>query len=330
VFCDAPFELEPGVPLRYVGSSLIGYHTSFDRYFDVAHGERLTRMKSDFDRLCANRPSDSVVVMYTHPCRTFTARFTSTFTAGRNPPRSEWRPSPLRPRDEIEALVRDFDAFVGWLAEKAKAGTLTPTTYRELHRTSLDRSTPWLALDELRDLLARIAEEPRIDFARAGLTWLSPAEQFGAVTWALARLGDGVGAASGLVPVRELLGPTDDPVQTTRPFSATPAEIVESSRTLPLDLAAVPASVTVGATPVGPASYVRAAARLLRDALELGRPPTDPIQMIPSPELPAFADRPSVADLRFRGTWSVFPPDFEGQAVLRAIRLQTWTARPAM
>lgn len=328
VFTDAPFELAPGVPLRYVGSSLVGYHTSFDRYFDVPSGERLSRMQRDFESLLATRAQDSVVVIYTHPCRTFTAQFTDSFTAGRNPPRSEWGPSPLRPRDEIAGLVRDFDAFVGWLAAKAESGQLVPTTYRDLSRRIGRAAMPWLALDEVPEMAVRLADAARPDYARVGQYWLSPAEQFGVVTWALARWDERRGPTAGVVPVRELLGPVEVPAELTQQLCVAPSAILAAARALPPDLEAVPAGIPVDGRAVGPAAFLRAAARLLSRASEGGEMPADPVAVYPTSEIPSFADRPDVADLHFRRTWSVFPPDFDGARVLRFIRLQTWTARP--
>jgi hypothetical protein len=101
VFCDAPFELAPGVPLWYTGSLFIGYHLAFDRYFDVP--DRLPRMKDDFRAAVAQRERDGgMLAMYTHPCRLVTAAFPDNFRAGRNTPRALWQPAPLRPRAQIE------------------------------------------------------------------------------------------------------------------------------------------------------------------------------------------------------------------------------------
>jgi hypothetical protein len=43
----------------------------------------------------------------------------------------------------------------------------------------------------------------------------------------------------------------------------------------------------------------------------------------------ALAGREDFARLRFKGSWSVFPPDFEGQRLLAQARWQAWSAAPA-
>jgi hypothetical protein len=58
VFCDAPFEWATGRPLWYAGGLLLKYHTSFDRYFQVAEGGRLGRMQADFEALLAARQAE--------------------------------------------------------------------------------------------------------------------------------------------------------------------------------------------------------------------------------------------------------------------------------
>ena len=166
------------------------------------------------------------IVMYTHPCRTLTAAFPSNFSAGKETPRGEWQPSPLRPEGEVQALRRDFDAFLRWIVELRANGRVVLTTYRELEGAHRLPPAPWLETAEVVALAQALAGdgaslEPRVVGGHA----LSPAEQLGLLTWALARRSEG-GALPPEVPLRRLLGPIDaddDPQEEPAPGPARPA-----------------------------------------------------------------------------------------------------------
>src|SRR5438270_4955440 len=188
-FCDAPFEWAPGQPLWYCGSLCVGYHISFDRRFSAS--DRRTLLREDFGALLdRRRETGGVLVMYTHPCRLITAAFPDNFTAGMNPPRSAWRPAPIRPRSEIAELMADFDDFLNWVARETDARA---TTYRALHER-YQRHNLWLDSAGLAQLLEPDREtDPRavrtpgaIEPKCVAGAWLSPAEQLGALRWAAA------------------------------------------------------------------------------------------------------------------------------------------------
>src|SRR5438270_6280693 len=201
-FCDAPFEWAPGQPLWYCGSLCVGYHISFDRRFSAS--DRRTLLREDFGALLdRRRETGGVLVMYTHPCRLVTAAFPDNFTAGRNPPRNEWRPAPIRSRAEIEALKEDFSAFLRWVLE---AGDVEPATYAEVVREHA-APVPWLSRDEMRELCAPDVAE-RAEPRRVGAQWLSPAEQLAALAAAALRIEGGGDLANGLA-FSSPLGPAE-------------------------------------------------------------------------------------------------------------------------
>ena len=78
---------------------------------------------------------------------------------------------------------------------------------------------------------------------------------------------------------------------------------------------------------MGPHAFLRAVRSVLEKA-GAGRP-FGATSVAPVDELPVFAAREEIRNLRFRDGWSIFPPDFEGRNVIEMIRRQTWTARPA-
>ena len=347
VFCDAPFEWAPGRPLRYAGGLLLRYHTSFDRYFNAPQAGRFEQMRADMEVLLAQRQEEAgaegrapgAIVMYTHPCRTLTAAFPSNFSAGKETPRGEWQPSPLRPEGEVQALRRDFDAFLRWIVELRANGRVVLTTYRELEGAHRLPPAPWLETAEVVALAQALAGdgaslEPRVVGGHA----LSPAEQLGLLTWALARRAEG-GALPPEVPLRRLLGPIDaddDPQEEPAAGPARPQAVSLEEAVAGAGAAseacsvgqAVPRWTRVGQHDLGPGGLTRLAARALR-AVAAGAAPETQLTVPAGGDTTVLAGRDDLRRLRFHDTWSVFPPQFEGQRLIRQARWQTWSAAPA-
>lgn len=320
VFCDAPFEWAPGHPLWYCNLLCVGAHTSFDRYFTADPADRPPRLRQDLLALAETRGPGDVLVMYTHPCRLITAAFPSNFSAGRNPPRSAWKPAPVRPRAEIESLMADFDDFLGWVARES---SLRVISYRDLARRSRRRNL-WLARDGLTALIQAAArdQEPLGTRQLAG-EWLSPAEQFGVLLWAAAWQREH-GSLPEAVPVRPLLGP-DRLAAPTGSGEIRTASLLDEARLANVTASShgrIPAALRVDGRLLGPGALLTALAAALRE-------PSETIALRPTSELPALAARPDIAGLHFRGTWSILAPEFEAPGILQHARLQTWSARPA-
>ena len=356
VFCDAPFEWAPGRPMRYagellpgptgtsgpsVGGLLLRYHTSFDRYFRVPGAERQGQMRADFEALLESRLAEAeqegrppgIVVIYTHPCRTVTAAFPDNFTAGRNPPRSEWRPAPLRPQHEVDALVRDFDAFLGWIADLRASDRVVLTTYREVFERYRQPAEARLPLHGALELARAVAiDDSPIEPWKIAGQWLSPAEQYGVVAAALAHSAVW-GSPPKEVPVRRLLGPIDyESLQAAAAQDASPVALpvvqraaVEADERCSRD-GAVPARIALPGSG-GPGR----ALRLMSRALVAAAGPSRGIE-VQSPkgnDETVLWRREDFQRLRFQGTWSIFPPDFKGERLIEQARWQTWSAKPA-
>lgn len=323
-FCDAPFEAGRGRPLWYDNCLFLKYHASFDRYLGVAPEERLDRMKAEFAALC-DAHDGGYLVMYTHPCRLFTTKFTDTFRYGRNPPREQWEPAPLRPAAEIQTLQQDFDAFLGWVVQQPNVEL---TTYRACFAEHRQPTAPWLPAEVLRQLGAA---PPELDYRWIDGISLSPAEQFGLVTRAIAVLAERQRLPEA-IPVRRLLGPTEPPpvsVPSGRPpwpVFATAARWADACCT---QTGAVPARIPLADRAIGPNAFLQAALGALTGWQSTGQLP-DTVEMRSVSEDPAILESEDIARQRFKESWTIFPPDFEGRNVLEMIRLQAWTAKPAV
>jgi len=323
VFCDAPFEMAPGQPLWYGNGLFLTYHHHFDGYFQTPHAERLERMKADFTALCEQHDG-RYLAMFTHPSRLFTTRFSDTFSGGKNPPREQWKPSPLRPAQEIHELQQDFDDFLAWVVRQPDVEL---TTHRALFAWWKQPVSPWLSAGAVSRLAASL---PAFTYQRVGDEYLSPAEQFGVIARAVATGGE-EGIAPNQIPVRRLLGPTATPPEAA-PGSVPWREFAVAARWVDefcTRTRHVPAAIALGRSAVGPNAFLQAAGRALCAQESHGTVPAT-VSIQPVDEYPAITRREDFRRQRFHQTWSEFSPDFEGRNVLEMIRLQAWTAKPVM
>jgi hypothetical protein len=287
-------------------------------------------MQADFRAAVAERERDGgLLVMYTHPCRLVTSAFSDTFRFGRNPPRSEWGPAPLRPRAQVEELQRDFDAFLRWVVED---GGVVPTTYRAQFDRYRPQAAPWLSRPSLLALCLSVGTGP-LDAWLAEDACLSPAEQFGTLVWAAAYVAEH-GAIPADLPILPLLGPqapVADGREEQREMAAGQAAAALRAAHASVSLSGmVPTSVPLNGG-VSPATAMRlAAAYLLATEARGDRPSEQDLLAVPSGPLePVLAQRPDIADYPFHD-WSIHAPGFRADRVREMARLQAWTAKPAL
>ncbi len=326
IFCDSPFALQRGQPFWFVNTLMLQYHTSFDRYFDVPSSERLRRMQDDFLKLC-DAHDGGYIIMFTHPSRLVTADFWDAvnFREGKNPPREEWKPAPLRPKEEIVSLQQDFDRFLSWVVKQPQVEL---TTYRQLFAEYKQPMLRWIGFSEV----LRLAEKaPEFTYQPVNGGFLSPAEQFGVFVRAAAILTK-EGQTPEAVPVRQLFGPPRMPPTAIQQGQAALSDFLNAvfyADEFCTETGCVPDQIAIGQHSVGPNAFMQAVAWLLRQwQTTRFLPASIPLKEVP--ELPKVADEPQFRNYRFKGTWVIFPPEFEGLKTLEHIRLQTWTIKPAV
>ena len=199
--------------------------------------------------------------MYTHPCRLVTREFwdAENFAQGENMPRDHWQPAPLRPKEEIDALKKDFDAFVAWVA---KRDDVRPTTFRALYNDHRQPPDAWVNRPSLLKAAREVDDPPRP--VRSRQEWLSPAEVFALVARAVAHYADH-DALPKEAAVRRPLGPTapqpEPPEGGTVPVPSLLAAARAADRHVS-ETGALPARLSLGGQEVGPERLPPGGARL--------------------------------------------------------------------
>ncbi len=319
VFCDAPFEFSMGKPMWYCGQLLIRYHMSFDEFFDSKN--RTDEMIQKLSSLCSE-VQDGCIVVYTHPCRLLTTRWTENFRHGKNTPRERWEEAPRRSRGQVESLKRDFEAFISHIASRRDIKVITYSELYEMYR----EDPLWLSPEQLVGIAEASSRE--VNYQTIGATSLSPAEILWAIAEALVRI-DRDGESTRPIPVLHPLGPTTRP-RRSRACYANLRDVLDAAercRDQILLEGAVPSSIVIGSRKVGPGSCLRALSGLLVD-LSSGRRPRR--IRLPEDQPPKIAEEDFFKSLTFKDSWSILPPGFEGRNVVEMARRQAWTAKPAI
>jgi len=105
-------------PFRYGGIlNLTRLWSTMRLEFD---GGGLEEAKERFDQFCERAGELQLVSIYYHPCEFSCTDFWDgvNFRRGKNPPREEWKPAPLRTREEMHRRVNILGEFLRYTLEK--------------------------------------------------------------------------------------------------------------------------------------------------------------------------------------------------------------------
>ncbi|MCX7642456.1 MAG: hypothetical protein N2116_01420, partial [Armatimonadetes bacterium] len=244
---------------------------------------------------------------------------------GKRTPKEHWNPAPLRPEGEIASLQQDFDRFLSWVVRQPQVEL---TTYRQLFDEYKQPAPRWIGVDKVLQLADRV---PEFTYQLVDGNFLSPAEQFGVLVRVAAVLSSD-GRLPEAVPVRQLFGPPKMPPTEIQQGQASLGDFLNAvlyADEFCTETGCVPDKIAIGRQLVGPNAFMQAVARLLKHwQTDHSLPASIPLNKVP--ELPKVASEPQFRNYRFKGTWLIFPPEFEGSKTLEHIRLQTWTIKPAV
>ncbi len=277
-----------------------------------------------------------LVSIYYHPCEWVTSQFWdgANFTRGANPPREQWKLPAQRPREETDRAFARFEAYIDFI--RAQPGVQFVTA-SELPGLYPDRvRTEGLTIQELSELARRLqSPDPiGIDDMDLGGKTLSPADQFQALSLALARRLDPAPATPTTDPLRldSLLGPDAPPPVTGGrgdapvPWPAFAAAVSDARDYMRINHR-IPSEVFLGATSVAPADFLIAmsvayAAREKSGAFPASMAIPRDVQLLTARRV--APDAPNTF-----GGWIIHPPDFRAPKILDVARLQCWTLKPA-
>ncbi len=254
------------------------------------------------------------IVIGTHPCDLVCKSFWdyTNFRYGKNPPPQEWRNAPLKSRNEIEESKEKIKRFLDILMEE-NWENLTYSSLRSLYQSNKSR---WITLSSLHDLIQK--NKSLIDGVRSPKDSYSPADLFGILIWALTH-------KQNLIPVRNLEGPTGKLETSKKEYSFTHDEFLIWVKEVGKEIERkkrIPNILKFKGIKCGPGEFLEGMGEMIRGK---GK-----ITIKPGRNLPVISEREPFSSFHYRGTWTIFPQNFEAPEIIELNKLQTWTMRQAV
>ncbi|MDP6775594.1 MAG: hypothetical protein QGI83_02390 [Candidatus Latescibacteria bacterium] len=232
------------------------------------------------------------------------------------PPRAQWKVPPRFSPEKTESLLWIAEEFVRFVGELDDVEFLTFIDFLEPY----GQQSSWVTRQDLSRLASGLHDRPAYQ-TMDGQTF-SPAELFGAFAYALAE------PEVQEIPVRQIIGPTEDPVETPPGCSASEEAFVDACRCVELgirDRNRVPHAIEVGSASVGPGGFLLAMARALQ-----GKGESD-IDIPPAENLPVslHEDDYDVIAGANPASYMQKQGEFDMPNARQRVRLQYWTVKPA-
>ncbi len=316
---DCPITAAQNRPHHYINQLQVKYNFWLD---DKLLAESWDPIGAEFESHVLM--GTQYVITADHPTILMHSEFPDSvnFRHGANPPRSQWKPSPQRPAAQQQRALEHLDRTLKFVLDHP---ALEPSTFQALAQRYEAPPGGRVGPGPLRALAEHAC-------GAAGSVELngdsfSAADQFGLLSHAAAHGSNGT--LPDHTPLRRLLGPDRDVVDDGESFESTAAQVRETARQVERDLRThLPHTIAIGDRRVGPATFLKALAHILRS--EAGGEPSRQVPIEPAPVLPAEAQMEGLKDLTWKGRWEIFHADFEGSNLKRHALLQSWTIRPAV
>jgi hypothetical protein len=323
VYLDAgPWVALDGKPHRYCGVlNLLGLEHTMSLGISGGEAAVAQRLAEAQERLSRLQHTGGAVSLYAHECEFVTSAFWDgvNFAEGSDPPREQWRPAPLLAAEESEDRYRAMDRFLGAVASLPQVDLVVASEANLLYADrAKGRSFTPQQIARLCESMADQVSHQQIDGA-----WLSPAEILSlAVRLLAARAGSGQWPEQ--LPFRYVEGPSEPPHIEIHDRALTLEDLFGTClyERAAMDLhRRVPSEVQIGRTWLPPAVLLATIGSALPKWVR-GDEVDAPIVR------GRLASTDYVADHVSWG-WTVFPPGFDGDQLLRAANLQAWTLKPA-
>ena len=232
------------------------------------------------------------------------------------PPRAQWKAPPRFDPEKTEALLWIAEAFVRFVSELDDVECLTFVDFLEPYGGQCG----WLSRRDLPRLASEVKDQPA-HRSLDGQTF-SPAEIFGVFAYALAE------PDVNEIPVRRILGPTEDPAETPADCSAARETFIDACRAVEFgirDRDRVPHAIALGGARIGPGGFLLAMARAMED-LERERIDIPPAENLP---VPLHENDYDVIGEANPASYIQKREAFDAPHTRQMVRLQYWTVKPA-
>ncbi|TJY39833.1 hypothetical protein E5161_18005 [Cohnella pontilimi] len=274
----------------------------------------LQTAKRQFDEIYEKLSGESVgfVSIVYHPTEFATTRFWDdvNFSRGRNTPREQWKPAPLRPPGEMEHYLQMLGQFLDYTLSKDNVEYITSIQARELERSAKEE----LTREQVKEIAARIGDELYF-------------EQFEGYSLSASDLHSLFCSYLLEKPLKpELIyGPETD--EASDPVSSLKvADLKQAiSKAYPrvLGYKQLPDTFEAGSSRINPVDLTCTLARVIHEGL------TD------KDEVPVIQGRlrsqiHAKDDDNWGKGWVIFPEDFKAPRIIRMSKLQSWTLKPAL
>ncbi len=321
--CSIFKALNNQMPVWYAnGLNFHCYDFHVDKHF--VKEDRLNAMKNSVDGMLEKDKDLFVVISHPSMLRTETI-WALCFDNKSNPPRSEWPYPPLRSSQEVKSLQDDVEAIVTYILEKPG---VNPVTYAELHECYKEPQPRWFDREETALLSERIVAE--LTYHQLDNLFLSPAEIFSLIVFSLAAFKES-GRLPDQVPWKRPIGPVSRTGALEEAVKIDSALLLEKCVEVKRDmdsLRRMPAEVSLAGATMGPADFLRAAAKSLTQIHEKGRIGKDVI-FKPTSSDPSVVHETDLSELKYHRAWRLYSDDFKGEKLIEFTKLQAWTVKPA-
>ncbi len=323
VYLDAgPWVALEGRPHRYCGVlNLLGLEHTLS--LGIARGEAVVsqRLADVQERLSQLQHTGGIVSLYAHECEFVTTAFWDSvnFSQGSNPPREQWRPAPVLTAEESEERYRAMERFLGAVVSLPQVDILVASEANLLYadRAKGRSFTP----EEIADLCRPMADG--VTHQQINDAWLSPAEVLSLVIRLLAHRAS-MGQWPERLPFSYLDGPDERPHVEVHDTALALGDVFGTClyERAALDVQQrVPSEVQIGRTWLSPATFLATIGYALPGWLHGDERDAPIVQG-------RLACAEYVAD-HVSWSWAIFPPGFDGDAILGPANLQAWTIKPA-
>ena len=281
---------------------------------DVEADNGLEEAKEQFLQFERRAGDLQLVSIYYHPCEFSCTDFWDgvNFRRGANPPREEWKPSPLRTKEEMHRRVDLLGEFLRWTLEKPNVEYITA---QESCRYETVETKP-LAAEDIRRIAVQLIDGP--DYCICGKRSLCASE----VMSLFAR------EILGLHRIPEFLYGPEKELPSAIHTSVTPRELAEAvmkQYDRVLGYKQLPVLYRIGENLLNPVDLFDH----LRFAVAAGLGADEEIQLTDT--------KKQLQPVRHINTsydwakdWIIFPDGLDASGVVRHALLQTWTLKPAI